>query len=515
MPAKEVSMRKIKEVLRLYFEAQLSQHQIAHSLSLSVGVVNKYLQRFQAAGMAWPLPEAFEDEGALKAHLRPDITPAQPKAPALDLSYVHQELKRKGVTLQLLWEEYCQGVSHPLSYSHFCLQYRQWRSHQPKSMRQTHKAGEKCFVDYAGQTMDIIDPNTGEIRSAQIFVGVLGASNYTYAEATWTQQLPDWIGSQQRMLDFFGGVPALLVPDNLKSGVHKACRYEPDINPTYAQFIEHYGTAVLPARPYKPKDKAKVEVGVQIVERWILARLRQQTFVGLNELNQAIRALVILLNQKPFKRLPGTRLSLFESLEKPCLRPLPAIRYEYRRYKQVRVSMDYHVELESHYYSVPHTYCKKQIELWYTQHLVECYYQNNCIAQHARSYAQGGHTTIPDHMPHAHRKHLEWTPSRFINWAQQIGPYTLQWVQHLLENRPHPEQGYRSCLGLLNLAKRYGQARLEKACEHGWQQGLRKRKSLQSILEHKLDLQASDATQPSTYYLPAEHENVRGSHYYH
>ncbi len=283
MPAKEVSMRKIKEVLRLHFEAQLSQHQIAQSLSLSVGVVNKYLQRFQAAGMAWPLPEAFEDEGVLKARLRPAIIPTQPKALALDLSYLHQELKRKGVTLQLLWEEYCQGTSHPLSYSHFCLQYRQWRAQQPKSMRQTHKAGEKCFLDYAGQTMDIIDPDTGEIRSAQIFVGVLGASNYTYAEATWTQQLPDWIGSQQRMLDFFGGVPALLVPDNLKSGVHKACRYEPDINPTYAQFIEYYGTAVLPARPYKPKDKAKVEVGVQIVERWILARLRQHTFVGLNE----------------------------------------------------------------------------------------------------------------------------------------------------------------------------------------------------------------------------------------
>jgi transposase len=477
MPAKEVSMRKIKEVLRLHFDAKLSQHQIAKSLSLSVGVVNKYLQRFQATGIVWPLPAALEDEAVLRARLQVPAAPSPVKTPALDFSYLHQELKRKGVTLQLLWEEYCQGIAQPLSYSHVCLQYRQWRSQQPKSMRQTHKAGDKCFIDYAGQTMDIIDPDTGEIRPAQIFVGVLGASNYTYAEATWTQQLPDWINSQQRMLEFFGGVPALLVPDNLKSGIHKACRYEPDVNPTYMQFVEHYGTAVLPARPYKPKDKAKVEVGVQIVERWILAKLRHQTFVGLHELNQAIRALVAQLNQKPFKRLPGTRQSVFESVEKSSLRSLPVQRYEYRTYKLARVNMDYHIELEGHYYSVGHTYCKKQVELWYTQTIVECYYQGRCIAKHVRSYQQGGHTTIPEHMPKAHRKHLEWTPGRFMNWAKQIGPYTLQLVQHLLENRPHPEQGYRSCLGLLNLAKRYGEQRLEKACERGWQQGMRSRKS--------------------------------------
>lgn len=514
MPAREISMIKVKQLLRLHFEAELSQHQIAQSLKLSVGVVNKYLKRAKKAGVTWPLSAEFADEAVLYRRLtvkvgRPTVTAS------LNFAQLHLELKRKGMTLQLLWEEYRQTTAQPVSYSHYCLQYRQWRTQQPQSMRQSHQAGDKVFVDYAGQTVAVIDPDTGEIRSAQIFVGVLGASNYTYAEATWTQQLPDWIGSHQRMFDYFAGVPALVVPDNLKAGVHKACRYEPDLNPTYAQFIEHYGTAVLPARPYKPKDKAKVEVGVQIVERWILARLRHQSFVGLAALNQALRALLTGLNQKAFKRLPGSRQQLFESVDKPALRPLPGTRYTYKTYKRARVNIDYHVELEGHYYSVPHTHCKKQIELWYTSTLVECFYQGVCLAQHLRSSRKGAHTTLPAHMPKAHRKHLQWTPGRFMNWASDIGPWTLKWVNYLLESRPHPEQGYRSCLGLLSLAKRYGKPRLEKACEQGWYLGARTRKSVQSILQHNLDQQPTERAAQHSDSLPAHHENVRGPHYYH
>jgi len=519
MPAEGVSMRKIKTVLRLHYEAKLSQHQIAHSVGLSVGVVNKYLKRFLRSGLEWPLPLECEDEAILRKRLSGvTSTPASSKQKfSIDFAAIHQELKRKGVTLQLLWEEYTKAIESPLSYSHFCLLYRKFRECQPQSMRQIHKAGDKAFVDYAGQTIDIIDTQTGEIRAAQIFVGILGASNYTYAEATWTQQLPDWISSHRRMLEYFGGVPRLIVPDNLKSGVHKTCRYEPDINPTYADFIDYYHTAVLPARPAKPKDKAKVENAVLVVERWILARLRHSTFVGLGELNAVIRKLLQELNHRPFKKLPGCRRSAYEQIDKPALKPLPHYPYEMSSFKKARVHIDYHVELEGHYYSVPYIYIKKEIELRFTPKRVACWYQGKQIALHVRSDQKGAHTTLLEHMPKAHQKHREWTPGRFLNWASQIGECTTSLVKHLLENKPHPEQGYRSCLGLLQLAKKYGQERLEKACHRAWHLGTKTRRSVHSILMHSLEEQPLPEfmAHPSDHGLPTGHENLRGADYYH
>lgn len=515
MPAEGVSMRKIKTILRLHHESKLSQHQIANSLKLSVGVVNKYLKLAAAAEIIWPLPTELNDEEVLRTRLLQTKPKLAASKNIINFPHTHQELKRKSVTLQLLWEEYKSTVLHPLSYAQFCRLYRQWRDTQPKSMRQIHKAGDKAFVDYAGQTLDLIDPDSGDIRTAQIFVGILGASNYTYAEATWTQQLPDWIASHRRMLEFFGGVPALIVPDNLKSGITKACRYEPDINTTYADFIDYYNTAVLPARPYKPKDKAKVENAVLIVERWILARLRNRTFIGLTELNQTIRELICELNARPFKKLPGSRKSAFEEIDKPALRPLPAYPYEYTHFKKARVHVDYHVELDQHYYSIPHPLIGKEIGLRYTSERVECWYQGKQIALHVRSHKKGSHTTLSDHLPHAHRKHLEWTPGRFLNWATQIGTATARLVKHLLENKPHPEQGYRSCLGLLNLSKRYGDARLEKACERAWQLGAWTRRSVDSILKCNLENASlpSDKEISSAPFL--QHENLRGKKNYH
>jgi transposase len=380
-------------------------------------------------------------------------------------------------------------------------------------MRQNHKAGDKAFVDYAGQTVKVVDQDTGEVREAQIFVGILGASNYTYAEATWTQKLPDWIGSHTRMLEFFGGVPALIVPDNLRSGVNKACRYEPDINPTYADFIEYYNTAVLPTRPAKPKDKAKVEGAVLIVERWILARLRHQQFFGLAALNNTIRGLVTVLNQKPFKKIPGSRASTFTEIDKPALRPLPQYRYEYTTCKKVRVNIDYHVELGRHYYSVPHQLVGKQIMLRYTEKRVECWLQGKQVALHVRSYRPGAHTTITEHMPKAHQACMAWTPGRFLNWAKNIGPCALQLVQYLLNSRAHPEQGYRSCLGLLSLAKKFSETRLEKACGRAWQLGAKTRHSVASILQHNMEnaVNSKDTTAP---LVVINHENIRGKNYY-
>jgi transposase len=514
MPTLGVSMRKIKSILRLHFESKLSQHQIANSIQLSVGAVNKYIKRAIAAGIGWPLPVECEDEDKLRERLKPPATATAPTPQhGIDFANIHRELQRKSVTLQLLWEEYKPSSLKPISYNHFCVLYRGWRGAQPRSMRQTHKAGDKVFVDYAGQTIDIIDPDTGEIRSTQIFVGILGASNYTYAEATWSQQLPDWIASHRRMLEFFGGVPALIVPDNLKSAITKACRYEPDTNPTYADFIDYYGTAVLPARPAKPKDKAKVENAVLIVERWILARLRNRTFVGLAELNQVISELIRDLNCRPFKKLPGSRITAFEEIDKPVLRPLPAHPYKYTHFKKARVHIDYHVELDKHYYSIHHQFIGKEIGLRFTPECIECWYQGKQIALHVRSYKKGAHTTLPEHMPKAHRKHMEWSPGRFLNWSAQIGKATTRFVKHLLECKPHPEQGYRSCLGLLNLSKRFGDARLEKACERAWLLGARTRRTVDSMLTHNLEnapVPSEAMSTPSIY-----HENLRGKKNYH
>lgn len=513
MPNKGVSMRKIKTVLRLYYEAKLSQRKIAKSLQLSVGVVNKYLQRAIEYKLSWPLPAEYEDEAKLAAILSTVAKQTVSPSPVFDFKTIHQELKRKSTTLQLLWEEYTSVTPNLASYSHFCLLYRSWKKSQPQSMRQTHKAGDKVFVDYAGQTVAIIDPDTGEIRTAQIFVGVLGASNYTYAEATWSQQLPDWIASHVRMLNFFGGVPNLIVPDNLRSGITKACRYEPEINATYADFIDYYKTAILPARPAKPKDKAKVENAVLVVERWILARLRNRKFIGLADLNQAIAELVRYLNQKPFKKLPGSRATAFAEIDQPVLNSLPLYPYEYANFKKARVHIDYHVELEHHYYSVPYGFIGKEINIRFTASRMECWYQGKQIAIHVRSYKKGTHTTLPEHMPKSHRKHMEWTPGRFLNWAAQIGLATTDLVKHLLENKPHPEQGYRSCLGLLNLAKRFGEHRLEKACNYALKIGAKTRRSVESILVRNMENTAIASSQVYTD-LPIDHENLRGKNYY-
>ena len=471
-------MRKIKDVLRLKFEAGLSHERIAIAVGVSKGAVNKYLKRAAQAGIVWPL-DALLDESALAGLLFAKTATPAPGYALPDFAHIHQELKRKGVTLTLLWEEYCSA--HPdnaYRYSQFCWHYSRYRDTLRRSMRQVHRAGEKLFIDYCGSTVPIIDANSGEIRAAQIFVAVLGASHYTYAEATWTQSLPDFIGSHVRCFEFLGAVPALLVPDNLKSGVKQACRYEPEANSTYADLARHYGTAILPARPFHPRDKAAVEGAVLLVQRWILARLRNRQFFSLGELNAAIRALLVELNHRLFKKLQGCRASAFETLDRPAMKPLPARRYDYAEWKLATVNIDYHVELAGHYYSVPHSLVKQRIEVRLTATTVECYFKGKRVAAHVRSNQRGRHTTLAEHMPEAHRKHLQWTPGRLLNWAHSIGAGVRDVVKWQLDNRPHPEQGYRACLGLLNLAKHYGNERLEAACRRALAIGAPTRKRI-------------------------------------
>ena len=426
---------------------------------------------------------------------------------------MHRELKRPGVTLVLLWQAYKVLTPDGLQDSQFCQAYRQWAGQLDLVMRQSHRAGETLFVDYAGQTMPVVDPRTGAVQAAAIFIAVLGASNYTCAEATWSQSLPAWIGSHVRAFAALGGVPPVVVPDNLKAAVSRAQRYEPTLNRTDAELAQHSGVAIVPARAARPRDKAKVEVGVQVVERWILARLRHHTFCSLLELNTAIAALLVALNQRPFKTLPGSRQSVFESLDRPALRPLPAQPDEYAEWKLVRVNIDYHVEGDGHYYSVPYALVKQQLEVRLSTQVVAIFHKGKRVASHQRSPLKGRHTTVAVHMPKAHQHYAAWTPQRLGLWAANTGEATAQVVATILASRPPPQQGFRACLGLMRLGKRSGDARLEAAGRRALRIGACSYKRIESILTHDLDQQPFPGPLAAAPVLT--HSNIRGAQYYH
>lgn len=505
-------MRKIVEVLRLAHEGGRSHREIARAVGASPTTVGEILRRARQCGLCYPLPAGMS-EAALEAQLYAPAPPSSRTRPEPDWPAVHRELARKGVTLDLLWQEY--KAEHPdgYRYSGFCEHYRRWVGRLSVSLRQTHAPGEKLFIDYAGQTVAVVDPMTGEIRQAAIFVAVLGASNYTYCEATWSQSLPDWIGSHVRAFEHFQGVTAVLVPDNLKSGVTTACFYEPELNPTYRDLARHYATAVLPARPRRPKDKAKAEGGVLLVQRWVLARLRNQRFFSLDELNRAIAALMTELNSRAFKKLPGCRQSAFAELDRPALRPLPATRYEFAEWKVARVGVDYHVEVVGHYYSVPYRFAREKIDVRLTASTVELFHRGARIASHARHDLRGRHTTVDAHMTPAHQAVQGWNAPRLLEWAARIGPHAKALVEHILHQRRHPQQGYRACLGTLRLSKEVGEARLENACERALTIGAASYSSVKSILKNGLDKKRGHP--PAQSSLPLEHANVRGPDYYH
>jgi transposase len=504
-------MRKIREILRLKFDYNRTYSQIADSCLIGRSTVSDYLDRFQAAKLNWPLPEELDDQ-RLEQLLFPSSAPNPATQRTLpDWQYIHSELRRKGVTLMLLWQEYKQLHLNGFQYSQFCHLYRKWTGRLDPVMRQEHRAGEKTFVDYAGMTMPVFDKASRKWRLAQIFVAVLGASNYTYAEATWTQSLPDWIAAHCRAFAFFGGVTELVIPDNTKTGVKHPCFYEPDINPTYLDMARHYGTAIIPARVRKPKDKAKVETAVQIVERWILARLRNQRFFSLGQLNESIRILLKKLNTKPFQKLQGTRKSLFETIDRPALNPLPQNPYRFAEWKKARVHIDYHIEVHRHYFSVPYPLIGKQIDVRITETTIECFYKNKRVASHIRTDQR--YTTIREHMPPSHQKWADWSPDRFIRWAEKIGPKTCQLINTVLCARPHPQQGFRSAMGILRLSKDYGDKRLEAACHRALIIGGVSYRSVASILKHSLDqkpLARHADEQPIII-----HKNIRGHKYYH
>lgn len=513
MPAKRTAMRIIKELLRLKFEARLSQRQIARCLKMGLGTVSQHLCRAKALGLTWPLPDDVDDS-QLEALFYPKA-PARSGYIEPDYAEMHSELKNKGITKQLLWEEYKQAHDvNGYQYSQYCQRYRNWVKTLQRSMRQIHKAGEKLFVDYCGQTISIVNSFTGEITRAQIFVATLGASSYTYAEATRTQTKPDWIQSHINAFNFLGGVPEIIVPDQLKSAVTTSCRYEPKINASYQHMASHYKTAIIPARPRKPKDKSKVENAVLVVERWILARLRKMTFFSLAELNQHIRFLLEDLNQRPFKKLKGSRASQFEMLDKPALRSLPLQPYQYTECKLARVNIDYHIEYNKRYYSVPHHLVKHQVEVQATRDTITIYFNGKQVAKHPKQLQSGHYITNPAHMPESHRKHAQWSPERILSWAQDLGPYVLKLTQKLFDKKAHPEQAYRACLGLLNLSRKYDAQRLNEACNRALNIGSCRLQSVKSILQNGLDQQPLNEplTPPDEH---DHHDNIRGPEYYH
>jgi len=505
-------MRKITETLRLHFECGRSNREISRAIGASPTTVCDYLRRAKAAGLGYPLPDGL-DEQALERRLFPPIVPADVIRPEPDWVWAHREMRKKSVTLELLWQEY--KAAHPdgYQYSWFCERYRQWVGKLSVILRQTHTPGERLFVDYAGQTLPVIDGRTGEIRHAQLFVAVLGASNYTFAEATWTQQLSDWIGSHVRTFEFIGGVPEILVPDNLKSGVKHPSYYDPELNPTYRDLATHYGVTVLPARSRKPRDKAKVENGVLVVERWILARLRNQRFFSLEEANRAISALLDDLNRRPFKKLSGCRHSAFVELDRPALKALPADRYQFAEWKIARVGIDYHVEITGHYYSVPYRFARQEVDVRFTATTVEIFHRGSRIAAHARSLLKGRHTTIDAHMTPAHQQVAGWNAKRLLDWAQKVGPNTCATVESMLGQRKHPQQSYRACLGVLRMASDFGNSRLEAACSRALTLNAANYRSVSSILKNGLDKQ--NQTEAAQTSLQFTHSTVRGPEYYH
>ncbi len=497
-------VRKVREILRLK-AAGLGDRRIAAAVGSSRSTVQGCLRRAREAGLAWPLPENV-DEPTLYARLYPREAPRSTR-PQPDFAEMHAELSRRGVTRLLLWQEY--KAAHPdgWQYSVFCDQYRRWLLSQELVLRQQHAPGDKLFVDYAGQTVPVIDRYTGEIREAQIFVAVLGCSNYTYAEATFTQQLGDWLGAHVRALEYLGGVPAAIVPDNLKSAVKRAHRYEPVLNPSYQDFAEHYGAAILPARVRKPRDKAKVEAGVLVVERWILARLRHRTFFSLGALNAAIAELLEQLNTRPFKKLDGCRRTRFLELDRPALQPLPVRAYEFGEWRRAKVHPDYHVEVQHAYYSVPYRLIGQQVDVRLTASGVEVFHRGQRVAAHVRVHTRGWRSTLDGHRPARHVAVIEQNMARVLERAAAIGPATAEVLRRQTAHRKHPEETLRSAQGILRLAQDFEAARLERACERALALQSYSYRAVRALIETP----ASSASSPS---LDLAHDNVRGPEYF-
>ncbi len=512
MPAKrEVSMRQLRHLLRLH-HGGVSAREMGRLLGVARSTIQDNLKRAAAAGLAWPLSDDVTDEVLeLRLFGRAGVETGQRRRVEPDWAALARELKRPGVTMMILWEEYREINQDGYGYSRFCDLLRGFERRLSPVMRQHHVAGEKAFVDYSGKRIAIVDPETGEIHEAEIFVGVLGASNLTYAEATWTQQLLDWTGAHVRMFRFFNGSPKLLVPDNLKSGVNKASFYDPEINRTYGAMAAHYSVGILPARPPKPRDKAKVEAGVRFAQTYILGRLRALTFFSLAECNEAIKLVMQRMNERTMRHLGLSRRELFEKIERAALNALPSEDWEFAEWRRARVNLDYHIDVHDFLYSVPHALIRAEVEVRVTERIVEVFHRGQRVAVHQRRYMGRKHGTDPDHMPSSHRHYAEWTPDRFRRWAGKIGPNTEALISAVLASRKYPEQGFRTCLGILRSYRGLDAGRVEAVSARAVELGVLNGKGVASLLARKPDDATANNDPPATLI---DHANLRGPRYY-
>ena len=514
MAAERLPVRKLREVMRLKLQAKMSGRAIARSCGISSSTVGEYLGRITLAGLTWPLPPELDDDAKLERVLFPDDSRPVANRPEPDWSWIHGELQRRHVTKMLLWQEYKEATPDGYQYSQFCDRYTQWARPLLATMRQAHRVGERTFIDFSGDGIDVVHPLTGVCEKAVLFVAVLGASNLTYAEPVLHQDLPTWIGCHVRAFDYFEGTTVIWTPDNPRAGVKKPNKYDPELNPTYAELARHYNATVLPARPRRPRDKAKVEAGVLVAERWILAALRNRTFYSLDELRTAVAELVERLNNRMMRRLKKSRRQLFEEIERTALKPLPVRSYEYAEWAKPRVGFDYHVEFDDHFYSVHFTLIGEQLDLRATEATVEIFQRGRRIESYARSYAKGGYTTLKRHMPRAHLDVVDWTPERIIEWGQKIGPSTAAFLQAVMAAKDHPQQGFRRCRGVLALARSYPADRLERACARALHFRMLTYRGVEAILKNKRDQEPLPGEAEPQQSLPL-HENIRGRRYYH
>ncbi len=506
-----LKMKLIKEIIICHTKSKMSIRQISRSLSVPRSTISDYIRRYKSIGLSIHEVENLEND-ILYNRLYPKERKAiEPTKPIPDYVYITDELKIKGVTRMLLWEEYREKYPDGYAYSQYCDLYSHWKKRLPVSMRQIHKAGEKMFIDYSGMTMDIINSQTGEIEKAEIFVACLGSSGYSYAEASKNQKKSCFIRSHINAFNFFGGVTSILIPDNLKSAVTKFNWYEPKLNATYQDMANHYETTIIPARPYKPKDKAKVELSVKLVQRWILAKLRNRQFFSVAELNHAIRPLLEELNNRKIRHLKKSRRELYEELDKPALNVLPSQSYIYKEFKLCRVNIDYHIQLEKCFYSVPYLLVRKEVDVQYSDHIVEIFHKNKRVAAHTRLYQTGAYSTKKEHMASAHKAYAEWTPSRMINWSKNYGKHTEKLIEIILNRKRHPEMSFRTCMGILNAAKKIDNNIVEAISEKMLKLNTYNVYSFKSIFKNKTYIEQK----PAVALTPDSHHiNVRGKDYY-
>jgi transposase len=516
MANRRLPVRKVKEVLRLKYDCGLSEREIAHSCQVARSTVADYLMKAKAAGLGWPEAVALSEAQVDERLFPVQRIPRSIQRPPPDCKYIYDQLRtyhKFNLTLSQLWIEYKEKTPDGYQYTQFCDIYRNWRGKLDYVMRQEHRAGEKLFIDYS-DGLSFVDPLTGEIILTQLFVAVWGASNYTYAEATLSQTLPNWTHSHVHAFEYFKCAPHILVPDNLKSGVSKACFYEPEVNPTYANMAQHYGCAVLPARPYRPRDKAKVETGVLIAQRWILAVLRHRTFFSLAEINAAIRQCLERLNTRLLHHAKKSRRELFETLDCPSALPLPPNPYEYAEWIKAKVNYDYHIQVDGQYYSIPFRLLHEKLEIRLTATTIEAFHKGERVAAHARSYVRGKPTTLGEHMPSEHRAYAEWSPERFIQWAGKIGDSTARLIEKILATRSYPEQAFHSCMGIIHLERDYQRERVEAAAQRALKFNTCSYRSMKAILASGLDQQRNTEEQTSEQLRLPLHQNIRGQEYY-